>query len=423
MKLHPVLIYSATLIAGITLVLAGRQVAVRFTSKEQLLDLAAPIFAVATALICIGVLDWARNLRRHSHNTAAEDPDDEVAVRRGRGAAPASAADLALVGTLHRLEGLANEELGPERTLEEALKAVADFARASEVGLWLCDEAGQPQPRADCSEGEVVLHEGIALDPADAEPVRQAIECRKPLESTEGGLAHFLFPLVSGQGCFGALRVSVPVGEPEEAGDAPQLLSAQLAQVARQFACAVSAPGLYDRAVTDALTALYSRRHFVNRLTEATGVSRRYGEPLSLVLMDVDNFKMVNGTYGPATGDRVLRNVASLIQQNVREVDSAFRYGADEFAVILPNTEADRARTFADRIRRVVRDSRVVADDGGAIISTVSLGVAEFDEDMRGIGPLIAQAEEALYAAREKGRDRVETAPLPAQPSASGGIA
>jgi len=409
MKPHPVLVYGAAVVAVATLVLAGREVAYRFIEKKSILDLASPILAVATALICIAVLDWARNVRRRTHRHAAEDAEFERLAPEASPTSFASQADSDAVAAIQALESIANEEFGPEKAIEEAVRVVAGFTHASFVGLWLTDEQGMPTSRAEFGDGEVILFEGSPVRPADEEVLRQVVEYRKPVESRDGDDASYFFPLLSGQTCFGILKITVAGLVAVDEGDAAQRLSAQLGRVARHLGRAVRAPALYDQAVVDALTGLYTRRHFVNRLTEATGVSRRYGEPLSLILIDVDNFKMLNTTYGTPTGDRVLRDMATLVQQNVREIDGAFRYGSDEIAIILPDTEVEQARALADRLRRIVRDNRALSDEGGAIITTVSTGVTEFDEDMRGIGPLLARAEEALYAAKDAGRDRVET--------------
>ena len=410
MKPRHVLVYGATLIAVVTLVLAGREVALRFSSHASALDLAGPGCAVATALICIAVLDWIRNLRTRDLRVTPDAAD--LAEDEGERRPPSIARDVdaELVQAIQRLDLLANEELGAERVLEAAMKVVAEFAHASAVRLWVTGDDGTPRLRADFADGQVALHDSLPVQPADEEALRQALEHRKALQAVEDDAASFVLPLVSAQRCLAVLRVTVPLAGVADPQDATQKLSAQLAQLARHITHAVRAPEAYDRAVVDPLTGLYSKRHFINRLTEATGVSRRYGEPLSLVLVDIDSFRMLNNTYGPATGDRVLRSIGAVVQQNIREVDSAYRYGADEIALILPDTEVDRARLCAERIRRVVRDNRPLSDEGVGIITTVSIGAAEFDEDMRGIGPLLARAEEALYAAKERGRDRVEVA-------------
>jgi len=401
-KPHPALLYGAVLIAAVTLVLAGVELAGRFTRQAPLRELVAPAFGAATALICIAVLDWAGNVRRRRRSRREEHEEPLRAAPE-----PRPIARSGLVQAIHDLDVLANEELGEEKTIQGAVEVVAKFARASSLVFYLRDTDGGARLRADWRDGQATLYENAAPEPEQLEPVLQVIESRQPLLATEAGTSRLLVPVVGAGDCRGALAVTVD--EPASEG-AAERLAYELGELARHFARAILAPAAYEKAILDPLTGLYTRRHFINRLTEATGLSRRYGEPLSLAIFDVDNFSVVNNTYGAATGDRVLQTVAALIRENIREVDSLFRYGADEFAVILPETDVARARQLADRVRRLIRAERTVAEDGGQVIASVCVGVAEFEEDMRGIGPLIAQAEEALYAAKTGGHDRTVVA-------------
>jgi diguanylate cyclase (GGDEF)-like protein len=399
----------AAALAGATLLLAGYEAAVRFTEEDpDALELGFALSAVATAIVCLVILDWAKNLhlesRRRSGARSRREAEAEGPERRR-----ISQAEARLLDAVHALDALANEELGPEKAIDEALQVVVRFAGADSADVWLTDAEGRLEHRASCVSGEVeVGHE--AAEPVEAEALQTALEQRRPFESLEGGVARFLCPLARNRRGLGVLKLVVPVsGAEEEQPNAMQKLSASLARLVNPFARAVCAPDLYDQAVADRLTGLYTRRHFINRLTEATGVSRRYGEPMSVILLDIDNFGMVNDRYGHATADRALRDVAALVQDNIRDADSAYRYGADDFAVILPDTDADRARHLAERLRGAIRAVRPLADEGGKIIVSVSVGIAEFDEDMRGIGPLIAHAEGALYHAKTTGQDRVVT--------------
>ncbi|MFW6107093.1 MAG: diguanylate cyclase [bacterium] len=406
MKVRNALTLVAAVVAVATLVLAGIEVARRFDQRTSLFELLFAICAVATSLICIGVLDWARNLRRGAGGHAAAG-EDYATVDRSYAAA--TEAEAQLIQAIHKLEAAANEELGQARSVEEALDIVARYSRARVVSLWTVDESGEMTPRAEHREGQTVVGQEAVAESVDPSVLRDVVELRKDFQKVDQEAATYVLPLAINQQCTGVLEVVASVeGEEDERRDAAQELGAALRELAPHLARAVRAPDLYEEAVSDRVTGLYTRRHFINRLTESTGASRRYGEPLSLVLLDVDSFKMCNQNYGVDTGDRVLLNVATLIQDNVREADSAYRYGADEFAIILPETDVDRACKLAERLRSAVRTHRVVCDEGGTIITTVSGGVAEFDEDMRGIGPLMARAEEALYVAKNRGRDRVE---------------
>lgn len=409
MNLRNVLMILAALLAGATLLLAGYEAKVRFADKDaDALELAFAIGSVATAIVCLVVLDWARNLsyepgRRSGTRGRREAEAEETEGRR------ISQAETRLLDAVHALDALANDELGAEKAIDEALQVVVRFAGADAAELWLTDAEGRLEHRASCVSGEVEFTDE-AREAIEDEVIESTLEHRRPFESLEGGVGRFLYPLVRNRRGLGVLRVVVPLsGAEEEQPNAMQKLSASLSRLVGSCARAVSAPDLYDQAVVDALTGLYTRRHFINRLTEATGMSRRYGEPMSIVLLDIDNFGLVNDRYGHATADRALRDVATLVQDNIRDADSAYRYGADEFAIILPDTDVDRARSLAERLRGTIRAVRPLADEGGKIIVSVSVGVAEFDEDMRGIGPLIAYAEGALYHAKTTGQDRVVT--------------
>lgn len=159
---------------------------------------------------------------------------------------------------------------------------------------------------------------------------------------------------------------------------------------------------LKERANTDYLTGLRNHRCFQERLAEEVERSKRYGTPLSLVMIDIDNFKKFNDTYGHQFGDLALKTVAQTIRGTVRASDLAARYGGEEMAVLLPNTSIEGACAIAGRICENIR--RVVVSDGrNAAKVTVSVGVAEFKGDK---DRLIREADEALYSAKRSGKDR-----------------
>jgi two-component system cell cycle response regulator len=157
--------------------------------------------------------------------------------------------------------------------------------------------------------------------------------------------------------------------------------------------------------VRDELTGLYNYRHFQGQLRAEVERARRYQRSLSLVVVDVDRFKDINDTLGHAEGDRVLGGIAQIITAKVRATDTTFRYGGDEFAVLLPETLADQAQAVAERIRQGIGDADLVASRG----VTVSAGVAELHptEDADG---LLQRADSALYSAKRAGRNCVVVA-------------
>ncbi len=159
--------------------------------------------------------------------------------------------------------------------------------------------------------------------------------------------------------------------------------------------------------ITDGLTELFNHRHVHELLHEEFERSRRSGEPLAVVMIDLDRFKAVNDTYGHPTGDVILYETARIIRETAREIDMVGRYGGEEFIAILPNTAEEEASKFAERVRAAV-EGYVFRDEANEVRMTASSGVASFpgiDSDTP--EALLKRADEALYVAKESGRNRV----------------
>ncbi len=172
-------------------------------------------------------------------------------------------------------------------------------------------------------------------------------------------------------------------------------------------------------ALTDALTGIPNRKCFDTRLREAARDTMENGEPMSLLIADIDHFKQFNDTYGHQLGDQVLRLVARTLSDSVKGRDTPARYGGEEFAIILPQTQLQHAVGLADQIRRSIMRKHIVRkdtrDDFGTI--TLSIGVSQYRPGEQ-LVETIRRADEALYQAKRTGRNRVVredevTAPLP----------
>jgi diguanylate cyclase (GGDEF)-like protein len=160
---------------------------------------------------------------------------------------------------------------------------------------------------------------------------------------------------------------------------------------------------LADRARVDGLTGLHNRAFFDERLESEISYARRYDTRLSCIMMDIDHFKMVNDTYGHAIGDEVLRHVASTLMRRCRREDIVCRYGGEEFAILTPKVGLDGAITLADDIRQIIGSLQL--HSGAQTLSvTCSFGVSEFADLLL---PLSQRADEALYFAKNNGRNRV----------------
>ena len=164
------------------------------------------------------------------------------------------------------------------------------------------------------------------------------------------------------------------------------------------------------RARTDPLTGLYNRGHFEDRLRQMIAETARFGGESSLVMFDIDHFKQVNDSHGHPAGDAVLKGIAGLLADRVRNVDTCARYGGEELALLLPRTELDGAVELANRLRLAVMDYPVRWGQGHLLV-TVSGGVASFPRSSRSVEALVAAADAALYRAKKGGRNRVEAAP------------
>ncbi len=163
--------------------------------------------------------------------------------------------------------------------------------------------------------------------------------------------------------------------------------------------------------VTDRLTELYNHGYLHQRLEEELERSARFGHSVSLVMLDIDNFKQFNDRYGHPKGDRVLSAVSAVIRQNLREIDVAARYGGEEFVIVLPETDVAGAMSVAERIRQSVADfSHIVVDGGEPVRQTVSLGVAMYPLHATTAARLIEQADKAMYEAKHSGKNRVSVA-------------
>ena len=162
----------------------------------------------------------------------------------------------------------------------------------------------------------------------------------------------------------------------------------------------------------DGLTGLYNRRYWQERFDEMHKLCVRREKPSTALMLDIHHFKRINDTYGHQAGDKVIKMLAALIKRCVRETDLAGRYGGEEFAIILNDSSVEDAKIVAERIRQLAQ-RLVVEHEGESISFTVSLGLAQFSPDFKGAMAWLECADQALYEAKENGRNqyRIYAAP------------
>jgi len=301
---------------------------------------------------------------------------------------------------------LAHYQRDPSHTFEEPLGTV-----------YLIDDL--PQDRAVIQSRRPVQ---VSLDDPDVNPVarEQLIEWEE--------MSSLMVPLIVGQDVVGALEVS----ESEHLRRFTAEETAFCTALGEQAGAAIRNAQMYSQlqeqkktierqATTDGLTGLYNHRHFFERLRAEAVRARRYGFALSVIMLDLDDFKSVNDRHGHPAGDRVLRTVGEVLRAQLREdVDVPGRYGGEEFAVILPHTgplsaelaeTANGAQATAERIRRAIAEVELplpVPVDGLPAQITASVGVATLPAHAVDADDLVSKADRALYKAKQVGKDRVE---------------
>ena len=164
--------------------------------------------------------------------------------------------------------------------------------------------------------------------------------------------------------------------------------------------------------LTDSLTGLYNRRHLQHRLAQEVTRALRYGQSLACLFVDADHFKQINDRYGHAAGDQVLTALAQQLRARLRTSDLPTRYGGEEFAVLLPQTDAENARLLGNAICESIAGRGITLDTGERVTVTVSIGVSALTGSA-GQSPekagqaLLEAADEAVYRAKAAGRNRV----------------
>src|SRR3954452_5527558 len=320
----------------------------------------------------------------------------------------------------HRLGELREERTRVERSMRRLGAAVgSNLDRDALLGIVVdtaIDGVGADGGRAAArSAGDGPLQERVAagrligLEEILGEVEVEVLASGRPAALDRGELGALAHPLHGSEDAEGVLGV-VSIGRrgrPFSEGDR-ELFS----YLAGQAAVSIENVGLHEtvtvQAITDELTGLFNHRRFQEALAGEVERSRRFPDQgVGLVLLDIDNFKQVNDTYGHQMGDLVLREVARVLRETSREIDAPSRYGGEELAVVLPGTDIEGAYDMAERVRSGIEDLALPIDGDGAVLKvTASFGAAALPESASEAGQLIAAADSALYEAKRAGKNK-----------------
>jgi diguanylate cyclase (GGDEF)-like protein len=256
-----------------------------------------------------------------------------------------------------------------------------------------------------------------ALEPSGSE---QQVEQHRPTSASLDGVHALAGPLRARVGISSEVDYVGVISIAREGHDFTETEKDLFAYLVGQAAVSIENANLHEtvqrQAVTDELTGLFNVRHFHESLENEIERSRRFSSSVGLAMLDIDDFKQVNDTYGHQQGDLVLLEVARCLRSLSRDIDEPARYGGEELAVILPQTNLSGSELLAERMRATIADLHIKRLDGnGTLQVTASFGVAALPESAARKESLIAAADAALYRAKRAGKNRVERAePTPA---------
>lgn len=359
---------------------------------------------VATALLAAGNAKAARLERRLDRlRRRAEDLESRHLDQRAR---------IDELATLREVATIVNRESDFAIIAEKLLELLHGLLEPAEVVIFLTTEAPPKlKPFAAYAAGKALAQVKVARRKAPEFDLVE-FESHGVVTRVQGGKLHVLLPLKVQEEVHGALMLVLPRSRRSPARQVAAFNRTRrpiLMEIAHHMSLAVKTKYLQTRAVMDGLTHLYSRSHFNAQLQAAIELAQRTQEPFALVLADIDHFKKVNDTYGHTTGDVVLTRVASRIRGVLRKYDSAYRYGGEELAVLLPRTRLPQAAATAERLRAAIEKKRFRGAGGDLIRVTVSIGVAQFERG-DGAESVVNRADQRLYRAKRQGRNRVVAA-------------
>ncbi len=342
-----------------------------------------------------------KELQAHLEGLRAKNQDDTTKLKN-------LSHQVEILSAMREISLMASQDVDFERLVEHALELVEHLIGTREITLFLRPEDDQKvlKVRARRAGGETLFNSAIPPEAVDLTNVAEVARYGniKRLETEK--MLDLTVPVMVDREILGVVKVKID--KEQYSPDELDRAHLNLRNILNHIGLAIKTPTLYDRAVLDSLTGLYTKRHLTAELNKIFPGCKRLSKSLAVIMIDLDHFKKINDKYGHLTGDIVLRDVASIVKREIRDYDSAFRYGGEEICVLLPDTDSRSALSVAERIRKKIGKNRFRGDTNQKVSMTVSAGVAVFHKNMDKSEDLISDADSALYKAKRGGRNQVK---------------
>ena len=312
------------------------------------------------------------------------------------------------IAALYKITSIVQKTVNQQEVLKEIVEGISREFGYNHIGIFLMDNAtNELELRASVGYSEedlrIPLGKGLIGTAAlnhEAVYVEDVNQDERYIKFNETAEKKIAVPLIVNDKVLGVLNVDFSKGRVIQEYDL-DLLKSLASQIAVTIAHAKYVVKVENQAMIDEMTGLYNYRSFVNLLKREYGRAIRYGRPLSVLMIDIDNFKHYNDTNGHLMGDFVLKNVAALIKAQCREIDCVCRYGGEEFVVILPEAGEKASYIVAERIRKSVEKYKFFnCDKQPRGFVSVSIGVAVYNEQINSEMEIVYNADLALYKAK-----------------------
>lgn len=323
------------------------------------------------------------------------------------------------VSILYQASQMISSELQLQALLDMAMSAISEITDVERGTTWLYEEEHHIFNLMSHLGDASKLPDNLSLD--DSEILQMAHDKKESFEYEKGkslplelkrldekifGESFVVVPILNQGEFLGLVHLCANAGVNGFTSRDIRLIKV----FAVQLGAAVKNAQLYEQAITDGMTKLYLHRYFKQRLLDEIKRAVRFKRNLALIMVDIDHFKLLNDNYGHQTGDEVLKHVASILRRAVRTHDLPVRYGGEEFALVLPETEMTGAVAVAERIRRSIENDYLEVS-GVVIKVTASFGVSVLPDCADEMDSLIKAADVAMYWSKEHGRNQVTAAP------------